>query len=206
MSKRLDDRDTRHDRFHQKAKKEGYLARAVYKLDEIDAKHHIFDGGHRVLDLGCSPGSWLQLAREKIGDRAVLVGLDRAPLQKAPPGARIVVGDVLTIDVKELLGDLPAFDIVLSDMAPDTSGIRNMDQARSEALFERALEIATIVLAPGGNFVGKIFQGPDFKKLAEQVRARFTVGKTMKPASSRQISIEQYIIGKGFRPDAKVTP
>ena len=199
MSRRLDDRSTRHDRFHQKAKKEGYLARAVYKLQEIDEKHRIFDGGHRVLDLGCSPGSWLQYAQETIGERAILVGLDRGPLQRPPRGARIEVGDVMTIDVKQLLGELPAFDIVLSDMAPDTSGIRNLDQARSEALFERALEIADQVLAPGGNFVGKLFQGPDFKKLTEAVRAKFAVAKTMKPASSRQISIEQYVIGKGFR-------
>jgi 23S rRNA (uridine2552-2'-O)-methyltransferase len=199
MSKRLDDRGTRHDRFHQKAKREGFLARAVYKLEEIDQKHKIFDGGHRVLDLGCAPGSWLQYAEKKIGDRAVLVGLDRAPVPGAPPKARIVVGDVLTIDIKELCGDVPAFDVVLSDMAPDTTGIRSLDQARSEALFERALEIATLVLAPGGNFVGKLFQGPEFKRLNEAVRARFATAKSAKPASSRQISIEQYVIGKGFR-------
>jgi 23S rRNA (uridine2552-2'-O)-methyltransferase len=205
MTKRLDDRSTRHDRFHQKAKKEGFLARAVYKLQEIDEKHQLFAEGHRVLDLGCAPGSWLQYARQTIGERAVLVGLDRAPLQRPPMGSRIEVGDVLTIDIKQLLGDLPAFDVVLSDMAPDTTGIRNLDQARSEALFERALDIATQVLAPGGHFVGKLFQGPDFKKLTENVRARFTSMKTMKPASSRQISIEQYVIGKGFRPDAKVS-
>jgi len=84
-------------------------------------------------------------------------------------------------------------------MAPDTSGIRNLDQARSEALFERALEIACEVLAPGGNFVGKLFQGPDFKRLIEQVRGRFETAKSVKPASSRQISIEQYVIGKGFK-------
>jgi 23S rRNA (uridine2552-2'-O)-methyltransferase len=201
MSKRLDDRGTRHDRFHQKAKREGFLARAVYKLEEIDQKHKIFEAGGmvRVLDLGCAPGSWLQYAEQKIGERAVLVGLDREAVPGAPPRARIVVGDVLEIDVKELLGDLPAFDIVLSDMAPDTSGIRSMDQARSEALFERALEIATQVLAPGGHFVGKLFQGAEFKKLNEAVRARFTSAKSMKPASSRQISIEQYVIGKGFK-------
>jgi len=91
-------------------------------------------------------------------------------------------------------------------MAPDTSGVRSMDQARSEELFERALEIATLVLAPGGGFVGKIFQGPDFKKLIETVRARFAVGKSVKPASSRQISIEQYIVGKGFRGAAAGQP
>jgi len=202
MGQKLDDRSTRHDRFHQKAKREGFLARAVYKLEEIDKKYAIFDGEHRVLDLGCAPGSWLQYAGQRIGAEAQLVGLDRTPLDRPPPRARILTGDVMTIDVAQLLGDLPAFDVVLSDMAPDTTGVRHVDQARSEALFERALEIATLVLAPGGNFVGKLFQGPDFKKLTEAVRARFAVQKTAKPASSRQISIEQYVIGKGFRGQA----
>ena len=199
---KLDDRSARHDRFHQKAKREGFAARAVYKLEEIDAKHAIFDGGHRVLDLGCAPGSWLQYARQQLGDTAVLVGLDRTPLDRPPPGARLVAGDVMTIGIADLLGELPAFDVVLSDMAPDTTGVRHVDQSRSEALFERALDIACQVLAPGGNFVGKLFQGPDFKKLTEAVRARFAVQKTAKPQSSRQISIEQYVIGKGFRGQA----
>jgi 23S rRNA (uridine2552-2'-O)-methyltransferase len=193
---KLEDRGTRRDRFHQKAKREGFLARAVYKLEEIDAKFHLFKPGARVLDLGCAPGSWLQYARQKVGDRGVLVGLDREPLRNGPSGARIA----------QLKGDLPAFDVVLSDMAPDTSGVRSMDQARSEALFERALEIATAVLAPGGNFVGKLFQGPDFKRLVEAVRARFEVAKTAKPASSRQISIEQYVVGKGFKTTKEPTP
>jgi len=197
--KGLGDRTQRHDRFHQKAKKAGFLARAVYKLEELDDQFKLFKPNQRVLDLGCAPGSWLQYARGKVGERGVLVGLDRGPLRGDVAGARIVVGDVLTIDPKELLGELPAFDVVLSDMAPDTSGIRSLDQARSEALFERALEIATLVLAPGGNFVGKLFQGPDFKKLTDAVRARFETAKTAKPASSRQISIEQYVIGKGFK-------
>jgi 23S rRNA (uridine2552-2'-O)-methyltransferase len=197
---KLDDRSTRRDRFHQKAKREGFAARAVYKLEEIDQRHGVFERGMtRVLDLGCAPGSWLQYARQRIGPSAQLVGLDRGPLQRPPPGARIVVGDVMTVAIAELLGELPAFDIVLSDMAPDTTGIRHLDQVRSEALFERALEIAQAVLAPGGNFVGKLFQGPDFKRLTETVRARFAVQRTAKPASSRQISIEQYVIGKGFR-------
>jgi 23S rRNA (uridine2552-2'-O)-methyltransferase len=196
---KLADRSTRRDRFHQKAKKEGFLARAVYKLEELDAKVGLFHEGQRVLDLGCAPGSWLQYARSKVGPTGVLVGLDRAPLPGDTSGARIEVGDVHTIDLAVLKGDLSAFDVVLSDMAPDTSGIRNMDQARSEALFERAFDIATQVLAPGGSFVGKLFMGPDFKKLVEGVRARFATAKAIKPASSRQISIEQYVIGKGFK-------
>ena len=158
----------------------------------------LFEDGQRVLDLGCSPGSWLQYARTKVGPTGILVGLDREP-QGGVAGARLVVGDVHTIDLAVLKGDLSAFDVVLSDMAPDTSGIRSQDQARSEALFERAFDIATQVLAPGGNFVGKLFMGPDFKKLVEGVRARFTTAKTVKPASSRQISIEQYVIGTGFK-------
>jgi 23S rRNA (uridine2552-2'-O)-methyltransferase len=199
-NKRLDDRANRHDRFHQKAKKQGFLARAVFKLEELDDQFKIFKPGQRVLDLGCAPGSWLQYARSRVGEKGTLVGLDRGPLRGDVAGARIVVGDVMTIDPKELLGELPAFDVVLSDMAPDTSGIRSLDQSRSEALFERALEIATLTLAPGGNFVGKLFMGPDFKKLTEAVRAKFETAKSAKPESSRQISIEQYVVGKGKKP------
>jgi 23S rRNA (uridine2552-2'-O)-methyltransferase len=200
---KLDDRATRHDRFHRQAKREGYFARAVYKLSELDEKFRLFRPGDRVLDLGCAPGSWLQYARQRVGDQGVLVGLDRVVLPRALPDTRIVVGDVMTIDPAELRGDLPAFDVVLSDMAPDTSGIRSLDQARSETLFERALELAVALLAPGGNFVGKLFQGPDFKRLTEEVRARFELAKTAKPAGSRQISIEQYVVGKGFRGAAR---
>ena len=196
---KLDDRSTRRDRFHQKAKREGFVARAVYKLAEIDERYELFGPGDRVLDLGCAPGSWLQYARTKVGESGKLVGIDRFALRAPIPGARLLQGDVTTISIAELRGDLPAFDVVLSDMAPDTSGVRQLDQARSEMLFERALEIAVAVLAPGGNFLGKLFQGPDFKKLTEQVRAKFATQKTAKPASSRQISIEQYVIGKDFR-------
>lgn len=195
----LGDRGTRHDHFHQKAKSQGFRARAVFKLEELDQQFRLLAPGARVLDLGCAPGSWLQYARTRIGERGAMVGLDRELLPQGIPGARLLAGDVHTIDVKELLGDLPAFDVVMSDMAPDTSGVRSMDQARSEALFERALEIAEATLAPGGNFVGKVFQGPDFKRLIERCRAGFATAKSAKPSSSRQISIEQYIVGVGFR-------
>jgi len=198
MSK-LDDRSARRDRFHKKAKKEGFLARAVFKLEEIDQQFKLFKPGQRVLDLGCAPGSWLQYARSRVGPEGTLVGLDRAAIRDAS-GARIVVGDVMTIDVAQLKGELPAFDVVLSDMAPDTSGIRHLDQARSEALFERALEIATAVLAPGGNFVGKLFQGPDFQKLVKRCRDGFDKAATMKPKSSRKESLEQYVVAKGRKP------
>src|SRR5690349_12835344 len=111
---KLADRSVRRDRFHQKAKREGFLARAVYKLSELDDKFDLFPQGARVLDLGCAPGSWLQFARGRVGERGVLVGLDRGPLRGPVAGARIVVGDVMTIDPAELRGELEKFDVVLS--------------------------------------------------------------------------------------------
>src|SRR5439155_20266665 len=107
---KLADRSVRRDRFHQKAKREGFLARAVWKLEELDTKFAIFAPGQRVLDLGCAPGSWLQYARKQVGERGVLVGLDRQALRGEVAGARILVGDVMTISAKELLGEVPAFD------------------------------------------------------------------------------------------------
>lgn len=203
---KLNDKRFRKDHFHERAKDAGFRARAVFKLEEIDRAIGLFRPGDRVLDLGCAPGSWLQYARGKIGDAGRMVGIDRVAITGVPQ-ARLLVGDVFTVVPADLLGDLEAFDVVLSDMAPDTSGIRHLDQARSEALFERALELAIATLAPGGRFVGKLFQGPDMKRLVELCRARFTTVKTLKPASSRQISIEQYVTASGFkgRPTPGVT-
>ena len=194
---KLGDKNVRKDRFHQRAKRQGFRARAVFKLEELDQAHDLFRRGDRVLDLGCAPGSWLQYAATKIGDGGAMVGIDRTAVPGVR-GARLLVGDVFAVTSEELRGELAAFDVVLSDMAPDTSGIRHLDQARSEALFERALEIALATLAPGGRFVGKLFQGPDFKKLIDACRARFDTVKTVKPESSRQFSIEQYVVAKGF--------
>ncbi len=199
MSK-LSDRRKRHDAYHRRARKQGFRARAVFKLQEIDEKLQLLRPGARVLDLGCSPGSWLQYAGTRVGAAGVLVGLDRTELDPPVPGARLLVGDVMNIDIAELLGELDAFDVVLSDMAPDTSGVRNVDQARSELLFERALEIAEATLAPGGHFVGKLFQGPAFSELLQHCRRHFSNVKVIKPKGSRQASIEQYIVARGLKP------
>lgn len=198
MSK-LSDRRFRKDRFHRQAQAAGYRARAVFKLEEVDRKLGLLRPGARVLDLGCAPGSWLQYAAERVGPRGRLVGIDRTPIDLALPNLRLLVGDIFAVTREELLGELSAFDAVLSDMAPDTTGIRHVDQARSEALFERALEIATTTLAPGGSFVGKLFQGPEFAALIARCRRDFTQVKIEKPAGSRAQSIEQYIAAVGFR-------
>ncbi len=205
MSK-LGDRRHRHDAFFQRAQKGGFVARAVFKLEQLDKKLHLFKRDARVLDLGCKPGSWLQYARKACGDAAPLVGLDRTELEVAIPGARLLVGDVMSVAPATLLGQLDRFDVVLSDMAPDTSGIRSLDQARSEALFERALEIALATLAPGGNFVGKLFQGPDFQRLQRLLREHFEEAKVVKPESSRKESLEIYLAGLRLRGGAASLP
>jgi 23S rRNA (uridine2552-2'-O)-methyltransferase len=159
----------------------------------------VLAAGDRVLDLGCAPGSWLQYAADVVGPSGVLVGVDRAPVELDHPGFRMVVGDILEIEDGELTAELGAFDVVLSDMAPDTTGIRHVDQARSELLFERALELATAHLAPDGNFVGKLFMGPDFQSLVKRSRQLYDKIKIVKPAGSRRESIEQYVVGLGFK-------
>jgi 23S rRNA (uridine2552-2'-O)-methyltransferase len=196
---KLRDRSHRHDVFHRRAKQQGFVARSVFKLEEIDRKYRLLRPGGRVLDLGCRPGSWLQYAAGVVGPAGALVGIDRAPLDKPIPGARIVVGDVFDVSIEALKADLPAFDVVLSDMAPDTSGVRSLDQARSEGLFERALEIAELTLDRGGHFVGKLFQGPDWQRLIKRAREGFAEVRTVKPAGSRKESIEQYVVAMNRR-------
>ena len=197
MSK-LGDSRHRHDKYFKKARAEGFAARSVFKLEEIDKKLRLLRAGHRVLDLGCRPGSWMQYALGIVGPRGAVVGIDRDPLPAVVPGARVLVGDIYKVDDAELLGVLAAFDVVLSDMAPDTTGVRATDQARSAALFEEALARAERLLAPGGAFVGKIFQGPDLAAIRKRMTGRFAEVRIIKPDSSRAQSIEIYLAGRGF--------
>ncbi|MEA2698552.1 MAG: rRNA (uridine2552-2-O)-methyltransferase [Myxococcales bacterium] len=199
MSKLRDARH-RHDVFFKKAREEGFAARSVFKLEEIDKRVRLLRAGARVLDLGCRPGSWLQYAVKIVGKHGVVVGIDRDPLPAPIPGARVILGDIYKITDGELLGEAAAFDAVLSDMAPDTTGIRATDQARSAALFEEALGRAERLLAPGGAFVGKIFQGPDLPTIRRRMAARFAEVRIVKPESSRAQSIEIYLAGTGFTP------
>jgi len=200
---KLSDRGARHDRFHRRAREQGFRARSVFKLEEIDERIGLLRPGDRVLDLGCAPGSWLQYARTRVGSSGALVGIDRFPLDPPLAGARTLVGDVMEVAAADLLDELAAFDVVLSDMAPDTTGIRHVDQARSELLFERALDLAEATLAIGGGFVGKLFQGPAFEQLVKRCRQRFDQVKIVKPEGSRTRSIEQYVVCRGFRGPAR---
>jgi 23S rRNA (uridine2552-2'-O)-methyltransferase len=197
---KLRDPRHRHDVFFKKARDAGFAARSIFKLEEIDRRLRLLRRGMRVLDLGCRPGSWLQYAVRTVGPSGAVVGIDRDPLPHPVEGARVLQGDIYQATDADLLGGLAAFDVVMSDMAPDTTGVRAVDQARSAALFEEALGRAERLLAPGGAFVGKIFQGPDFEALRKRMNGRFAEVRILKPESSRAQSIEIYLCAKGYTP------
>lgn len=190
------------DHYTERAKKERYPARSVFKLKEAQKKFCLIKKDDRVLDLGCSPGSWLLYAAELVGKRGRVVGIDLKEIRiKLPPQAKTLTADIMTIDRawfdEQKLGD--RFNVVLSDMAPATSGNKGLDAARSFQLCQAALNIAEMVLKPGGSFICKIFQGEEFKEFSDIVKNRFKRHKIFKPQSSRKESKEVFIVGMGFK-------
>jgi 23S rRNA (uridine2552-2'-O)-methyltransferase len=189
------------DRFFLKAKKEHYLARAIYKLEEIQKKHRILRAGDRVLDLGAAPGSWIQLTSGVVGRSGLVVGIDLKQIDHKFENRVVTIqGDIFDHEFVEaaLRGYLP-FDVVLSDMAPATSGIKVADSARSALLFERAFELARWALRPGGTFLAKIFHGSEFHQLLAEVKKEFARTRVIRPEATRKQSREIYILGMNLR-------
>ena len=183
------------DHWGRKAKQEGFAARSVFKLEDIDRRVRLLRPGMRVLDLGAFPGSWTSYAAQRVGAQGKVLGIDLTEFRGVlPPWASIRQGDALTLDVIEAHGPR-SFEVVLSDMAPNTTGHRFTDQARSHDLFMRALTIARGVIAPHGHFVGKIFQGPEFDEARKGVHETFEEVRIIKPPASRSESIETFLIG-----------
>jgi 23S rRNA (uridine2552-2'-O)-methyltransferase len=185
------------DAFGHRAKREGYPARSVYKLEEIDKRVRLFRRGQRVLDLGAAPGSWTLYAAQKVGLEGRVVAIDLNPIEVSlPANVQCVQGDLREIDVAALGG--PAqFDLVISDMAPHTSGQRHADAFRSYELVMLALEIAQKYLATGGHFVAKIFQGAEFEEARKAMNGKFDKVRVIKPEASRQESYEIFLVGLG---------
>ena len=185
------------DHYTRRAKKEKYPARSVYKLQEIQKKHNLIQKGHKVLDLGCSPGSWLLYAARQTGSGGKVLGIDLNPVAvQVPSHVEVLTADVLYLDTGTLD---KGFHVVLSDMAPATTGNKIVDAARSINLCESALHIARTVLVSGGAFVCKVFQGSDFNSFCEDIRISFKACKIFKPRSSRKQSKEIFIIGLGYK-------
>lgn len=190
------------DYYFKKAKQENYPARSVYKLQEIDKRFGLFKSGQRVLDLGAAPGSWSLWASQRVGASGRVLGVDIQTAPTAfPPNTSFLQRDVFSEDPDLLaaLASLSPFDVVISDMAPSTTGIRFADQARSLELCERARDLALTRLTPGGSFVAKIFEGPDVKAFTDGLRPHFESVKAFKPKSSRSESKETFVVGLGFR-------
>lgn len=186
--------------FHQ-AKKQHYLARAIYKLKEVQEKYKILRPGDRVLDLGAAPGSWMQYTSEVVGPKGLIVGVDLKNIEHPFPAHVVAIQrDIFADDfIDELTQQYAPFDVVLSDMAPATSGIRVADSARSALLFEQALKLAVTTLKDRGHFMAKIFQGSEFHDLLSQVKLMFAWVKVVKPDASRKISREIYILAMRFK-------
>jgi 23S rRNA (uridine2552-2'-O)-methyltransferase len=186
------------DRFFKKAKEEGFAARSVYKLEEIDKKFKVFRRGQTVLDLGAAPGSWSQFASQKVGENGRVLGVDLSPVTVSLPNAVFIQADLYDLNLEEVFrehGFVPPFDLVISDMAPKTTGIKSADQAKSMALCELALDVALRFLKPGGTFVCKFFQSGEFGQLRNAIKKEFERVEALKPESTRSISKEIFLIG-----------
>lgn len=187
------------DAFGHKAKKEGFAARSVYKLEEIDRRAQLLRRGTRVLDLGAFPGSWTQYAAGRVGPEGHVLAVDQQDFRAGfPAQVETRTCDVLSLTPQDL-GGVASFDVVMSDMAPWTSGTRFVDQCRSFELYLHALELAEGTLRGTGHFVGKIFQGPDFEEARKRTQALFSKTRVIKPDASRSESYEVFIVGLGFR-------
>lgn len=184
----------------RQARAEGYAARSVYKLKEIDRRTGLLSRHGRVLDLGAAPGSWSAYAAERIGLAGKLVAVDLAPLRQAlPPCCTALEHDAFDADLLSLgpLARILPLDVVLSDMAPNTTGDKRTDQIRSHELFLRALEVAVGALRPGGHFVGKLFMSGQFDEARRAVRLHFEAARTIRPRAVRSVSYEVYLVGLG---------
>lgn len=195
--------DEHHRDFYVKqAKKIGYRSRAAFKLLEIDEKDRLLKPGMVVVDLGAAPGGWSQVASQKVGERGRVFALDVLPMDPVP-GVDFLQGDFneesVAADLLKRI-DNASIDLVLSDMAPNMSGMAAIDQPRSFQLSEQALEFAQQVLKPGGNFLVKVFQGEGFDPFLKRLRAVFTKVTVRKPNASRGRSHEVYLVGTGCKP------
>jgi 23S rRNA (uridine2552-2'-O)-methyltransferase len=194
----------RKDAYHQRAKREGFRSRAAYKLAEIQQRHGLLRRGQRVVDLGCWPGGWLQVAARAVGPEGRVVGVDLAPLDEQPAEPNVVALEADLTDpataerVLQALG-APA-DVLLSDAAPKLTGVRPTDRAREEALLEAIEALLPRLLRRGGDLLLKLLEGPEAQQVERRLRARFARARSVKPRASRKGTTERYLLARGFEP------
>jgi 23S rRNA (uridine2552-2'-O)-methyltransferase len=190
------------DHYFNKAKNENYLARSIYKLEEIDERYKILKPGMQVVDLGYFPGSWIQYTSKMIGDQGLVIGIDIQEVNKKLTGVtnvRVFQKDIFDIHDLTQLGVESQFDVVLSDMAPSTTGIKSLDQDRSLNLVESVFELLPRFLKKGGNFVIKVFDSQHAQNYLKEQKNLFNEFHYLKPKSTRSVSKEFFVIGKNFK-------
>jgi 23S rRNA (uridine2552-2'-O)-methyltransferase len=188
------------DPYVQQARRDGWRSRAVYKLEQIDQKERFLKPGMVVVDLGSAPGSWSQFVTERLKGRGRIVAVDLLPMDSLPD-VEFVQGDFRDDDIfEQLLGTVgdDGADLVMSDMAPNITGTKVVDQPRSMYLVELALDMARRVLKPGGSFVCKVFQGEGFDEFVRDARNSFERVRVIKPKASRSGSREVYLVARNF--------
>ncbi len=194
------------DAWVQKARKEGYRSRAAYKLLEIDKRDRLLHPGQVVVELGAAPGGWSQVAAQRVGRKGCVIALDRLPMDPLT-GVSVITGDIDDDkSIAEIMGILEGrpVDLVISDMAPNISGMDAVDQPRSVYLAELALDFALKVLRPGGDILIKIFQGAGMEAFRDELRRSFRKVTIRKPDASRARSREVYLLARDFRPQTGV--
>jgi 23S rRNA (uridine2552-2'-O)-methyltransferase len=181
----------------REARAMGYPARSVFKLQEIDRRMRLLRAGQNVLDLGAAPGSWSLYVSERVGPSGHVYAIDIKPIQQVfGDNVKVLEGDALSLESEILAAHAP-YDVVLSDMAPNTSGSKFQDQARSTELFLRALAVAVEFGKPGSHFAAKIFMSGDFKAAEMDVRKAYDAVRTIRPEGTRQVSTEVFVVGMG---------
>ena len=188
------------DPFVRKAHLDGVRSRAIYKLEQLDQRDRLVKAGARVLDLGAAPGGWSQYLAGRVGSRGCVVAIDLLEM-KPVDGVHFIKGDFLEPDslaqIRQAAGE-NKFDLIVSDMAPNLSGIRDRDEARHEALLEAALEVSRELLVTGGGLVAKLFEGANRKAITEMFKQEFSRVELRKPEASRSGSREIYLVAKGY--------
>ncbi|MBU0928038.1 MAG: RlmE family RNA methyltransferase [Spirochaetes bacterium] len=182
-----------------KARKEGYPARSVYKLEELDKKFGIVKAGSRILDIGAAPGSWSLWVLKRLAGRGFLAAVDLQALGVSPgyDNFYFLRGDLYDASVKAALAERGPYDVVLSDAAPATSGNKGLDTDRSEAIVEAVLDYADEFLRPGGSVVAKLFMGGGQRELLDRMKKSFASARAFKPEACRSVSFETYLVGQG---------
>lgn len=190
------------DHYFKKAKKEKFLARSIYKLEEIDQKFKVILKGDRVLDLGYSPGSWMQYISKKIGDNGLATGIDIKEVNKtliATKNVNLFKKDIFSIESLSEIEVKQPFDVVCSDMAPNTTGIKSVDQDRSLNLVEKVFTMLPIFLKEDGHLVIKVFDSHSAQVFLKEQKPLFKKMQYLKPKSTRSVSKEFFVIGMGFK-------